>query len=101
MAHLSRSLAEIEHQGCENVGEYEEYLPPPTSSPELIFDSLWTMAKEIWPEDIAKAEAWVKAQAVRYGIAEAKAQAASVAQSPITWVILGAGFWWLFSKKRR
>ncbi len=78
---------------------YEDYLPSPSSKPEAIFDALWSMAKELWPEDTAKAEAWVKDQAVRYGIAEAKAQAASVAQSPVLWIILGIGAGLLFRRR--
>jgi len=92
-------LSEIEH-GCNELSEYEDYLPPPESKPEAIFDALWSMAKEIWPEDTAKAEDWVKKEALRYGIAEGKAQAVAVSQSSIVWIVLGLGVGWMLTKKR-
>jgi hypothetical protein len=94
-------LSEIEHQSCESLSEYKEYLPPASSQPEAIFDTLWSMAKAIWPEDTAKAEAWVKQEAMRYGIAEGKAQAVQISQSSITWIVLGVVAGLFLTRKKR
>jgi hypothetical protein len=92
-------LGEIEHSYKE-LAEYDEYLAPPTSTPEQVFDILWSTARDLWPEDTAKAEAWVREQVTRYAIADVKAKAASVAQSPILWLAIGAGLLWFVSQKR-
>jgi hypothetical protein len=94
-------LSEIEHQNCESLSEYEEYLPSPESKPEAIFDALWSTAKEIWPEDTAKAEAWVNKEVARYELAQAKDQAVQISQSSVTWIILGLGVGWFLTRKKR
>ena len=68
------------------LDDYMDYIPPPESTPEAIFDSLWTMARELFPQESHKAETWVREQAVRYGIAEAKSQAVQLSQSPLLWI---------------
>lgn len=100
MKNSSYSFSESEDQGCESLGQYGEYLPPPKDTPEAVFDALWSTAKEIWPSDTTKAEEWVKQQAVRYGVAEAKAQAASVAGSPVTLLVLGGIVVWMLTRRR-
>ena len=85
----------------EGIDDYPDYLPPPESKPEAIFDALWTMAKEIWPEDTAKAESWVKQQVIRYGIAETKSKAVEISQSPLTWIIGGVILGWMVRKQSR
>ncbi len=82
-----------------DMGAYEDVLSPAESKPEAIFDALWATAKEIWPDDTAKAETWVKRQVLRYGIAEAKGTAIQISQSPWTWVIGGVILGWIVSRR--
>lgn len=92
------ALAEIEHN-CEGIGEYTDYLAPAQNRPEAILDALITTARSIWPDDVQKAEAWIKQQALRYGIAEAKSTAVQISQNTLVWIGLGLAVGWLVSRK--
>ena len=65
---------------------------------EELFQQLIATARQNFPNETAKAEAWLRDQAIKYGIVRAQDLGTMVAASPITWLILGGLVAWLATK---
>jgi hypothetical protein len=65
---------------------------------EELFNQLITIARQNFPNETAKAEAWLKEQAIRYGIVTAKDLGQQVLASPLTWLAGGLLVGWLAKK---
>lgn len=71
------------------------YLGLETATPEeeQLFRQLYALSKQYFPEETGKAEAWLQAEATKYGLVYSKMKAEetgrSVWNNPLTWVGLG------------